>query len=216
MLFSKKVIGTVAYMFGTTDPRLFTKSLTEMICFNYECLLGPGEIIEYIDASTSFHSFARNTLVDNTKGNWTLMLDTDHSFEPDILVRMLHLMDKHNLDVLTGIYQFKNYPYAPVLYTKNENGFGFSVIGDWDKDCEVFQISSAGAGCLLVKNTVFDSTFPFSEDHSFFMRLDKLDIKAFCAPSIESYHLATKEVSLKDYDKSTLQMSDRKIVEGRA
>jgi len=227
MLLGKKVIGTIAYMGGVLEvPEQFCWSWGDLREYNTEYLCAPGEMVYYWRPKASFHSFSRNQIVDNSKGDWTLMLDTDHSFEPDIAVRLVHLMNKHEVDVLTGIYQYKGHPHAPVLFMEGADG-GFKVIGDWDKSVEIFQIHSSGGGCLLVKNSVysriknelkenpFDIEFPFSEDHSFFRRLKKLEIKVFCAPSVEYPHLELREITLKDYDITELKFSNRIEIEGR-
>lgn len=228
MLLSKKILGTIAYLGGVEYlPEKFCWSFAQMVQYNTEYLCVQGEIVHYDRATVSYHSFARNTLVDKIRGDWLLMLDTDHSFEPDIAMRMLHTMNLHNIDILTGLYQYKQYPHIPTIYKNGEDKKGFQVIGDWGKDAEIFEVDSAGAGCLLVKKDVFkrikeelnespfDIIHPFSEDHSFFKRLEKLNIKTYCNPKIECYHLISREISIKDFDKEKVELSDRQENEGR-
>jgi len=225
MLQGKRIIGTISYMGGVGYlPELFCWSWGQMIQWNTEYLCQPGEIIHYDRATVSFHSYARNTVVEKMRGDWLLMLDTDHSFEPDICGRMLNLMEKAEIDVLTGLYQYKGQPHSPVLY--REHGEGYFAIGGWDKDVRAFQVDSAGAGCLFVRKVVydriraelqespFDITFPFSEDHSFFRRLKRLGIKSYCAPDIQYHHLAMKEITMDDYHEDEVVMSERYEVEG--
>ena len=54
-------------------------------CFelNTEYFCGQGEIIHYDRATVSYHSFARNTLVERMEGDFLLMLDTDHILDSD-------------------------------------------------------------------------------------------------------------------------------------
>jgi glycosyltransferase involved in cell wall biosynthesis len=227
-LFRNKTIGTIGYMGGILSvPEPFCWSWTQMIQYNKEYLATPGQDVFYTRATISFHVAARNYLVDNMMGDWLLMLDTDHVFEPDIAVRMLHMMNKHDVDVLTGLYQFRNAPHSPVLFTISDDGKTLSAIGDWDPGVELLQVGSAGGGCLMVRRKVydrirdelkcgpFDISYPFSEDHSFFFRLNTLGIKAYCALNIKANHLGYKEIGLDDYDKSILAMSERSMVEGR-
>lgn len=227
MLFNKKIIGTVAYLGGIPFvPEKFCWSFSQMVQYNTEFVCAPGEIINYDRAQASYHVYARNSIADNIKGDWLLMLDADHSFDPDILARMLFLMNKHNIQVLTGLYQYKGSPHAPVIYKFTNDEKLFDIIGDWDKSVELFQIDSAGAGCLLIKREVlnkirlelkespFDIIHPYSEDHSFFMRLKKIGVQAYCAPNIESHHLVMKELELNDYEKEGLEFSDKKQVNG--
>jgi len=223
----KKPIGTVAYMGGVLSvPEPFCFSLAQMVQYNSEYLCDAGEYVHYDRATVSYHAFARNTLCDRFQGDWLLMLDTDHVFDPDICARMVYLMNKHNVEVLTGIYQYKSEPHSPVLYQKSKDGNAFEMIGKWDDNCELFEIASSGGGCLLIKKSVikrikeelregaFDITPPFSEDHSFFKRLEKLNIKAYCAPGIESSHLKYKEITMQDYKIEDLKFGERIEVGG--
>lgn len=234
MLKGKKIVGTIAYMGGV--PSLFEQfcwSWSQMIQYNNDYFCEPGEMIQYDRATVSYHAYARNTLINRLRGDWILFLDTDHKFEPDLAARMIHKMYQHDVKVLTGLYQYKQHPFMPVLYrsyaaNKNDkNSITFEPIGAWDKAPDIFEVGSAGAGCLLIHKDVirriqkelkeepFDIIPPFSEDHSFFKRLKKLKIKSYCDPKIECNHLAIKPVTLKDYDKTGLKLSKRYTVEGR-
>ena len=228
MLMGNKPMGTIAYMGGVHSVHeLFCWSISQMVQYNAEYLAAPGQCVHYDHAQVSYHAYARNSLAERMRGDWLLMLDTDHSFDPDLAARMVHRMIRYNLDVLVGIYLYRNPPHFPVLYRWNPEGEGsYEVIGSWDGDPKVFEVGSAGAGCLLVRRSVFDrirlelgeSPFdispPFSEDHSFFNRLRKLEIKAYCDPTIECNHLAVKSLSLKDYDSSEIQLSPKHAVAG--
>jgi hypothetical protein len=218
MLFHNRCLGTIAYLGGI--PSLleeFVWSFTQMVQYNTEALCGPGEYIHYDHSKISFHAAARNHLAEQMRGDWLLMLDTDHSFEPDICARMVDRMNVYGTDVLTGLYQYRHHPHSPVLYMKC--GDLFSPLASWrpvGDAMDLFCVDSAGAGCLLVKRKVFDriraelkeSPFdiihPLGEDHSFGKRLGKLDIKMYCDPRIECNHLAVRAISLKDYDRSAI------------
>lgn len=227
MLIGRKTIGTVAYMGGILSlPELFTKAWGDMIQYNSEYLVQQKERILYTRATVSYHAFARNSIIDNMEGEWVLMLDTDIIFEPDILARMLHKMEKYDIGVLACMYPYKAYPYAPVMYGKAKRNKNTFVLGDWDREVDVMQIHSAGAGCLLIKKPIieqikkakqqpFDIIEPFSEDISFFKRLEKLKIKAFCAPNIEIKHLTYRELSIqKDYPVKDMPIGKKIIVDG--
>lgn len=228
MLKGKKYVGTVAYMGGVMSvPEKFCWSWSQMIQYNDEYLVDGNERVFYTRATASYHSFARNMIVKGMRGDWLLMLDTDHAFEPDLLARMLCRMYKHDLDVVTGMYQYKYAPHSPVVYIwQDEEKQLYAPLGDWDKNVDLFPVASSGAGCLLVRRRVFDEIWkqlkeqpfdiihPYSEDHSFFKRLHKIGVTPYCCPSIESNHLQVKEIGLKDYDKTDLSMGDRKEVGG--
>jgi GT2 family glycosyltransferase len=194
-----------------------------MIQYNAEHLCRPGEFIHYDRAKLSFHSTARDNLVSSMRGDWLLMLDCDHTFEPDILHRLLHRMTTHNVDVVTAVYTFKGGLHSPVLFTGDDN----QPIGNWEDGVDLIPCDSAGAGTLLVRRSVFDRIqtelkespfaieYPFGEDHSFFRRLRKLGIKAYFDPRIESHHLVTRRLSLADYDRKGAVVGERQKVIGQ-
>lgn len=198
-----KFIGTVAYMGGIPSvPTPFLDSWTQFLVYNGKHL---GPIFYYNPDKTSFHAQARNQIVDKAKGDWILMLDTDNKFAPDILHRMLKRMEHHELDVLVGYYQFKSRPHSPVIFNWDEQtGVPNRVIEMQAFPFDQFfysKIQVAGAGCLLVKLSVyeriiselkqnpFDIIPPLGEDFSFFKRLKDLNIEAFCDPAIHVEHL---------------------------
>ena len=227
MLYQNKVIGTVAYMGGVPAVlEEFCWSWGQLVQFNSEYLCQAGEVVQYDRARVSYHAFARNQLVTRMRGEWLLLLDTDHQFEPDLAVRLVHRLYKYDLDVVTGLYQFKGPPFSPVLYTPSEDGESFLPIGAWDPVAPLFQVAAAGAGCLLVRKRVFermrlelkeepfDILPPLSEDLSFFKRLQRLGVRAFCDSRVEAYHLRTVPLSLIDYDQAQVQVSEYHQVEG--
>lgn len=229
MLIGRKIIGTVAYLGGIMSiPTPFVRSWQQMIDYNWEYLVKPTERILYEKATVSYHSFARNSLVDQMKGDWLLQLDTDIVFEPDLLARMLLKMDRHRIDVLVAPYVYKSSPHPPVIYGYNPKKKTKYIIGDWDKNADLVPLRSAGAGCLLVRKKVFDkinlklhqSPFdiyfdkntPLSEDHSFFERCWKVKIPVYFSPSITVRHLTYKELDVyKDYDKSKASIDKERI-----
>lgn len=223
MLLSKRPIGTIAYMGGVMSlPEPFVWSWTQMVQYNTEYVCESGEYIHYNRATVSYHSFARNSLADNLQGDWLLQLDTDITFEPDLLARMLYKMDKFNIDILTGLYLYKSPPHPPVAYGYDPKTKQKVMLGDWQKNADLVPLKGAGAGCLLVRRNVFerikselnespfdiymDDKSPLSEDHSFFERCWKLKIPVYAAPEIWVNHLTYKPLKEVDYDKSNLEV----------
>ncbi len=226
MLRGRKPVGTIAVMGGL--PSLlepFAWSLVQMIQYNNDYLCAPWESIHYIKSHISFHAAARNNLVDQMRGDWMLMLDTDHEFEPDICARMLTIFQGNDLDILSALYLQKVPPFTPVIYQWNEDTL--FAIADWglkDENQDIpreksarqkslIPVGSTGAGCLMVHRRVFekiatelkqgpfDIINPFGEDHSFFKRCKDLGFKAYCAPFIECYHLRLQGLTyMNDYD----------------
>ena len=205
-----KPIGSVFYMGGVPVlPEPFVQSWTQMLQYNAKHL---GNI-HYDRTTVYYHSTARNSIVDQMKGDWVLMLDTDICFGPDLLHRMLKRMEQHDLDVLVGWYQFRNPPHSPVVFDWNADGLPTRVTGFQAQPFDqfhYFEVDTAGAGCLLIRDSVFvrileelkenpfDIIHPLGEDHSFFKRLEKLDIQAVCDPAIHVEHLTWKGIQPRD------------------
>lgn len=198
-----KQIGTVAYMGGLMSlPEPFNWSWGNLLVNASETLCGPDEHIHPVKASVSLHDAARNQIVSQMRGDWLFMADTDMSFQPDALSRLVSVMTRFDLDVVTGIYSMKAPPHWPVLYLWNAETEKHEIIAGWDRNVPIFQVDSAGAGCLLVRRRAFEKIArelkenPFDrmgnrgEDHSFFMRLKQVGIEAWCAWNVEFEHLA--------------------------
>lgn len=225
MILGRKPLGTVAYMGGIPAVlEEFCWSWGQMIAYNAEFVEDSTHYIHYDRVKYSDHAPARNTLVDRFYGDWLLMLDTDHEFEPDILRRMLYSLNTYNIDVLSGLYRFKKPPYSPVIYAYSPSGEGPSPIASWNKDIKILEIGASGAGCLLVRRKVYTTIrgtgegafdrFPgCSEDHSFFRRLKKLGIKSYCDMTIEAQHLRVLPVTERD-EESGGMTSEPFLVDG--
>jgi hypothetical protein len=203
-------IGTVAKMFDKHPSDYFTTSWDNMLEYSQKYICKPGELIHRTKASVSWHEAGRNEIVEKAKGEWVLMLDTDHSFAPDLLDRLLFLKQKYNCRVISGIYQYKFPPHAPVVNLWGPNDEVIPVL-DWPRDLDIIEVGTIGAGCLLVDREVYREiqrhfhTNPFSiiqglsEDYSFCRRCKELGIKIHVAPKVECHHMIETVLSVKDY-----------------
>lgn len=205
-----KYIGTIGKMYDNHPPRYFNKSYDDLIDFSNRYICKSDESIKKLDASVSWHESARNELVQNAEGKWLLMLDTDHQFAPDMLDRLLFFKNKYNCRVINGIYQYKFPPHNPVMNLWGGNNEVIPIL-DWDREADILEIGSCGAGCLLVDLDVYQevinkfNTMPFttiqglSEDYSFFLRCKELGITCYMAPKVQCHHVITTPLSIEDY-----------------
>jgi len=209
--------GTVAYLGGLMSvPEAWVWSWTQMVQFNHEFIEKP---IHYDRSQVSYHSYARNSLVNRMKGDWLLMLDTDHQFEPDLVARMLHRMEAHDIDVLTGLYQYKTPPHQPAIYKWGPPP-RVMPIGAWDISIPLFQVDTAGGGCLMVRRRVYDRIRlelgelpfeicpPYSEDHSFFQRCQALKIAVWVDTRVEYRHLQVRGVTMDDFQEENVRYGE--------
>lgn len=200
-------IGTVAYLGGVWAlPEVFAWAWGQLIQFNAEHL-GP---IHYTRATTSEHRLARNHLAKTMRGEWLVMLDTDHQFEPDLVARLLHRAESYGLEVLSGLYRYKTPPYAPVMYTCGSNRRVFDPIIQWETP--IVNVDAVGAGVLLVRRKVFDRIRaelreepfdhrpPLGEDMSFCERCRQLEIPIWVDTRIESRHLIPQTIGDEHFD----------------
>ena len=212
MIVGRRPIGTVAYMGGVMCvPERFTWSWGQLLAYNSEIWLGdrPNEYIHYARSTFSDHAPARNQLAASFHGEWLVQLDTDHSFDCDIVHRLVRVADEAGVDVVSALYQFRAPPHSPVAF--HYDSHGSRPIATWSPDAKLLEIGATGAGCLFVRRSVFDRIAmecpdqPFtrfvgySEDHSFFKRCHDIGIKTYLAPQIHSAHLRVHEITLDDY-----------------
>lgn len=195
-------IGTISYVNSLAYlPEKFSRSYGDMRAYN-ERYFGNKEIY-YDKVFTSWLPKARNDLVKQMYGDWIFFLDTDLEFEPDSFVRLLKIMQKYDTPVLSGLYVYKKEPHFPIISSWNDVKEKYEMTIEWPKDAEIIPIDGAGAGCLLIKKWVFSLIYkelhqlPFevsaenSEDMSFFKRLRKVGVQAYCAPQVQFGHADT-------------------------
>lgn len=213
LIHGRRPLGTVAYIATPFVPEAFMWSFAQLLTCCAEYVAPNGYYIHPDHATGSGQIIARNELVKKMQGDWLLQIDSDHTFEPDLLLRMLTLFENNKLDVLTGIYHYKQPPHNPVLF-QYEDGKYKAILG-WDRHDEVklLPIGAAGGGCLLVRRKVFDrirneqNAMPFDQcppslydDFNFFERCRLLGIKCWCAPHVEALHLGIQGYGSADYD----------------
>lgn len=179
----------------------FTDCMTELLLRHQ-----PGEIeVKYLKATLVYD--ARNQLTSYAlkKGgyDYVLWLDSDMTFEPDLLERMIEGIE--GKQALTGLCFGRRYPFKPCIYRtldveqkgqmihpKADNWF------DYPRD-QIFEVAGCGFACLLMKMEVLEAMgiygvpfFPIGglgEDLTFCWRAKKLDIKFHCDSRIKIGHI---------------------------
>ena len=123
-----------------------------------------------------------------------LFIDADMVFPPDGLCRLL----KHDVDIVSGMYFKKSYPFNPVAGMRDENG-KMLTISEWGEGL-VDNIEGTGAGFLLIKTDVFRAL----EKPWFWHPVDPLNQQqqhgedyGFCQKALEAGHKIHLDTSLQ-------------------
>lgn len=150
--------------------------------------------------------------------DYVFWLDSDMVFEPDTLLRMMDVMQKNDLDILTGLYFRRVPPYTPVLFDKLE--MVQDSMFEWSEFQEIpdklFEVGGCGFGCVLMKaDPFFDVQSRFGnmfapigntgEDLAFCWRARQCGFKVWCDPSIICGHVGYMISDEKRYEAYKLQ-----------
>jgi len=165
----------------------------------------------------SRNQFAMKAL--KQKYDYILWLDSDMTFKPDVLKRLLDDAEQNDLDFVCGLYFKRRLPTAPVIYKSVEweqdptLGVKHSseVYTDYPKD-SLFEIAAAGLGCCLTKTSVIEKCaehymlspfepMPFlGEDLAFCWKLRNLGVKLWCDSRVKCGHVGTYVFDEKVYE----------------
>ena len=178
----------------------FVECLTEMI------LRHEGEVdVKYLKASLIYD--ARNQLVKyaREKGGYdfVLWLDSDMTFEPDLLDRLLE--DIEGRQAVTGLCFGRRPPFNPCIYKELDVKQDGKLITPYRKIYEdyprdsVFEVEACGFACVLMRLDVLEAMgiygvpfFPVAglgEDLTFCWRARKLDIRFHCDSRLKIGHI---------------------------
>jgi hypothetical protein len=207
MIISRKAVGTCAYICGSPFIHEdFSWSWSEFRQFNADWFRSGPAYVHYDRELSSDASVGRNEIVRRLLGDWLFFTDVDHLVSPDLLIRMLDRMIKHEAKVVVGLYQARGAPHHPILY--RWTGKEFSQLSAIPGG--VGAIDAAGCGCMLIKREVllrirdelheepFTRCEGLGEDFSFFRRLMRLEIPVLCDPRLIHPHLRIKAVMPED------------------
>ena len=139
--------------------------------------------------------------------DYILWLDSDMTFPPDTLLRMLKHAEEGK-DIVSGLYFRRSAPYTPVLFktlSEYKEGVTWEDYNDYPED-SVFEIGGCGFGCVLTKKEIFlemvlegmpffNPTAGLGEDIAFCLRAHQLGHKIWCDSTIKCGHVGHITVS---------------------
>ena len=153
--------------------------------------------------------------------DYVMWFDSDMVFRPDTLQRMVEELERDNIDILTGLYFRRVYPFKPVLFSKLvpiEKGW------EWEEPTEIpdkpFELAGCGFGCVLMKtevlmdvqakfNDMFGPLNNIGEDLSFCWRAAQCGYKVVCDPSIVLGHVGHMVVDKQFYETISAARNER-------
>ena len=190
----------------------FTDCLTELLLHH-----NPGEIeVKYLKASLVYD--ARNQLAKYVRDrgcfDYVLWLDSDMTFEPDLLDRLLE--DIEGRQAVSGLCFGRRPPFRPCIFNRLEVEQKGQMIHphadnwyDYPRD-QLFEVEACGFACLLMRVDVLEAMgiygvpfFPIAgmgEDLTFCWRARKLDIRFHCDSRLKIGHIMRISVDEKFRD----------------
>ena len=128
---------------------------------------------------------------------------------------MIKTLDEHpEIDILSGLYFRRAYPFSPVLFKKLDEGEdGNIVFEDYnDYPDELFELEGVGFGCVLMRTDClfqmldedgvgrwFTPLGGAGEDCAFCIRARRAGYRIFVDPSVELGHMAYAPVTQAFY-----------------
>lgn len=144
--------------------------------------------------------------------DFILWLDSDMTFEPDTLVRLLKDAEENDLDIVSGLYFRRSSPYTPVAFET------FDIVDDEAKFTHyngeltgLHEVEGVGFGCLLMSTQVVFDVFgkygdcfspiaKVGEDLSFLWRARQIGYKTYLDADIKCGHVGHVVVSQDFYE----------------
>ena len=180
---------------------------TPFMC-SFSDLDKPAGTVYTVTKNTLIYS-ARNILAQNAIKHGfdrVLWLDSDITFDSDLLLKLSEDMDK-GYDYVSGLYFMRQMPTSPVVYSDiwwnvGKDGWvdtGKMVYAEYPKN-RLFECAGTGFGCVmtsvdLLKKVCEKYGSPFTpmmgmgEDMAFCWRVKQVGVKMFCDSRIKAGHI---------------------------
>ena len=148
------------------------------------------------------------------EADYVMWFDSDMTFQPDTLQRMVRKCEEEKLDFLSGVYFRRVPPYRTVLFDRLEiiEGKGCRWTSFESVPDGTFEIAGCGFGCVLVRTEVimsvaakfggrmFDPLEGLGEDLSFCWRARQCGYKLYCDSTVECGHVGNVTITRAYHD----------------
>ena len=223
----------LSWIFPADVSGWFAMSLANMLAFDArhsQHIIGPkGDVIAL--QSSPRIAEARNKVIDlyatlEQKPEWLLMIDSDMTFEPDLLERLLAVADPEKVPIVGGLCFAGGRVHAPypTIYRQVDEGDYVSVdrVHDYPRDALV-KVGATGGACLLMHRGVLaamKSTYgkdnapypwfaegvvglkgePWGEDIVFCLRANAIGIPVHVHTGVKLGHVKTQVIDEVFFD----------------
>jgi len=160
------------------------------------CILGKPDDTRLIYTRTVDVVGNCNTICRNYRGDWVWFIGDDHTFDPDVMIRLL----EHEVDVVVPLCLKRTPPFDPVVYGgQNEEGLYY---GAELPEHGLTEIHAAGSAGMLVRRYVleaiddpwFESHGGLNEDLTFCQKVREAGFEIWCDVDTRLGHIATHQV----------------------
>lgn len=144
--------------------------------------------------------------------DYVLWLDSDMTFEPDTLTRLIQTMEEEQAPIVSGIYYRRVPPYHPVAFLKLDLSGDRAITEELtDIPDKPFKVAGVGFGCVLMRTDVLvsvmakfgDPFFPLpnaGEDIAFCWRAKQCGYDVVIDPRVECGHVGHYVVTRDLYE----------------
>jgi glycosyltransferase involved in cell wall biosynthesis len=101
----------------------------------------------------------RNAIVESFAGDWVAMIDDDHVYPPDMLLRLLRHLRNPRVDIVTPLIVRRNLPHQNVLVLASEDPekpHETRQIVLKPTDGGLLEVHAAGSGVMVLRRRVFE------------------------------------------------------------
>jgi GT2 family glycosyltransferase len=98
-------------------------------------------------------AYNTNRFVREMQGEWLFLMDDDHRFDPDILMRLLD----HDVDVAVALTSKKFPPYEPVLYERTGEAYSDLKSIELKGKSGLIEVDACGKPGMLIRKHVLDA-----------------------------------------------------------
>lgn len=93
---------------------------------------------------------AQNELAEEMKGEWLLLMNDDHTFGADLLIRLLD----RNVDIVTPLNVERQKPFMPLIFSERGDQWTWKHVGT---ATGLISVPACGSGGMVIRRRVFEA-----------------------------------------------------------